>query len=253
MSGEKCRHRTGFRVRAIAWIFLTAIGYAGAAQAGDRETCMQPTNVDRSIPACSRVIDAKPASQKELVDAYTFRAAAFRNKHEFDAALRDLDAALRLDPNFVDAHVVRGTVYLAKRNLDGALLDFDAALKIDPNHADARKQRAQLYVAKGNPPAALRDYDELVRLEPKSAEAYYLRGAAYGLAGQREKAFRDFEKAVALAPDNPLGLTGLGNAYVNGLGVEKDRDHGLALIRKAARTGFTPAKEILAKLGQSAP
>jgi TPR repeat protein len=101
-------------------------------------------------------------------------------------------------------------------------------------------------------PGAIRDLDEVIRLEPRSAAAHYQRGIALGLSGQHERAFADFDTTVKLQPENPVGLTALGRVYVEGAGVTKNPERGLELLRKAARTGFPPAKEELAKLGRPA-
>jgi tetratricopeptide (TPR) repeat protein len=222
------------------------------AQDSDRQTCMQLADPDRAIPACTRIIDAKPQNQSELADIYLFRASAYRDKKQTEAALRDLDAALRLNPNLVDAYVVRGTVEMMTNRPDDAIKDLSAALRLNPNHLEAHRQRAAAYSVKRDLPAAIRDLDEVVRLEPRSAAAHYQRGIALGLSGQPERAFADLETTVKLQPENPLGLTALGQAYVEGVGVPKNQERGLELLRKAARTGFPPAKEMLAKLGQPA-
>jgi tetratricopeptide (TPR) repeat protein len=135
---------------------------------------------------------------------------------------------------------------------DDAIKDLSAALRLNPNHLEAHRQRAAAFTMKRDLPAAIRDLDEVVRLEPRSAAAHYQRGIALGLSGQPERAFADLETTVKLQPENPLGLTALGQAYVEGAGVAKNPERGVELLRKAARAGFPPAKEMLAKLGQPA-
>ena len=250
--------RTEHWCRNASIVIAAATGgvmFAGGlalAQDNDKQTCLQLSDPDRSIPACTRILDSKPQNQSELADIYLFRASAYRDKKQTEAALRDLDAALRLNPNLVDAYVVRGTVQLVTNHPDEAIKDLSSALRLNPNHAEAHRQRAAAYTMKRDLPGAIRDLDEVVRLEPRSAAAHYQRGIALGFSGQHERAFADFDMTVKLQPENPLGLTALGNAYVEGIGVAKNPERGLELLRKAARTGFPPAKEMLAKLGQPA-
>ncbi|MBN2246437.1 MAG: sel1 repeat family protein [Candidatus Aminicenantes bacterium] len=57
----------------------------------------------------------------------------------------------------------------------------------------------------------------------------------------------DYKKASELLlplaeENNPEAQTLLGALYLNGQGVEKDFDKGMALIMKAAKQGFTPAR-----------
>jgi tetratricopeptide (TPR) repeat protein len=245
-----CRSASIVIAAAIGSI-VSASGLA-LAQDNDKQTCLQLSDPDRSIPACTRIIDSKPQNQSELADIYLFRASAYRDKKQTEAALRDLDAALRLNPNLVDAYVVRGTVQLVTNHPDEAIKDLSSALRLNPNHAEAHRQRAAAYTMKRDLPGAIRDLDEIIRLEPRSAAAHYQRGIALGFSGQHERAFADFDTAVKLQPENPLGLTALGQAYVEGVGVAKNPERGVELLRKAARAGFPPAKELLAKLGQPA-
>ena len=249
-SKQRCRNASIVVGAALGGV--VSVSGLGFAQDNDKQTCLQLSDPDRSIPACTRIIDSKPQNQSELADTYLFRASAYRDKKQTDAALRDLDAALRLNPNLVDAYVVRGSVQLVTNHPDEAIKDLSAALRINPNHTEAHRQRAAAYTLKRDLPAAIRDLDEVVRVEPRSAAAHYQRGIALGLAGQPERAFADLDMTVKLQPENPMGLTALGRAYVEGAGVAKNSERGVELLRKAARTGFPPAKEELAKLGQPA-
>ena len=155
MWGKKhwCRNASMAIVAAIGGA-LCATGPA-LAQDNDKQTCLQLADPDRSIPACTRIIDSKPQNQSELADIYLFRASAYRDKKQTEAALRDLDAALRLNPNLVDAYVVRGTVQLAANHPDEAIKDLSSALRLNPNHTEAHRQRAAAYTAKHDLPGAI--------------------------------------------------------------------------------------------------
>jgi tetratricopeptide (TPR) repeat protein len=44
-----------------------------------------------------------------------------------------------LDPNFAYAYGSRGFAYLGKKDYDKAIADFEAALRIDPNNEEDKK------------------------------------------------------------------------------------------------------------------
>ena len=220
------------------------------AQSSDAQDCLSPGRPDAIIAACSRLIESRQSSAAELARAYLHRGAAERNKGQLDAALRDEDAALRLDPKSIDAHMVRGTVYGIKKDFTAAIRDFDAVLQIEPNHLEAHANRGAAYAQNHEIEAALRDFDAVVLLDPQSSAAFYQRGMAYRLAGRHDRACRDFATAVQLAADNPLALTDLATCYLDGLGLEKDPKRAAELLSKAAQKGFPPAQQMLTRLNQ---
>jgi tetratricopeptide (TPR) repeat protein len=241
---------------SFAWVIFVGVVVPCAsarAQSNDARDCLSPGRPDDVIAACTRLIDSRQSSAAELGHAYVRRGAAEANKGQLDAALRDEDAALRLDPKLVDAHMVRGTIYGAKKNFNAAISDFDAVLQIEPNNLDAHAYRGATYLQKHEIEAALRDLDAVARLDPRSSAAFYQRGMAYRLAGQHDRACRDFATAVQLAPDNPLALTDLATCYLDGLGIEKDPKRAAELLSKAAEKGFPPAQEMLTRLNQAKP
>jgi tetratricopeptide (TPR) repeat protein len=239
----------------LTWAMVVILGLmvAARAESGDAQDCLSKGHPATMIAACTRLIESQQLSELGLGRAYLSRAAAERDDGQLDIALRDVDAALRLDPKSVDAHMMRSTVYKTKRDLEAAIREYNTVLQLQPNHIEAHANRGASYMLKHNIAAALLDFDAVVRLDPQSSAAYYQRGMAYRLDGQHIHAFEDFTTAVRLAPGNPLALTDLATCYLDGLGVKKDVERGAELLAKAAQTGFPPAKELLTRLNQRKP
>ena len=61
-----------------------------------------------------------------------------------EAALKDLDTALRLNPNFADAYQNRGVVKNVLKLFPEALADFNQALKLN-----AGEKNGAIYVGRG--------------------------------------------------------------------------------------------------------
>jgi tetratricopeptide (TPR) repeat protein len=61
-----------------------------------------------------------------------------------DAALTDLNLALKLGADPVKAHHNLALVHLARRNLAAARASLARALEADPGYPDAKKLRAQI-------------------------------------------------------------------------------------------------------------
>jgi tetratricopeptide (TPR) repeat protein len=239
-----------------AAVIAFAVTFANSA-AGDQENemqiCQHVEQPDAAITACTQRIDSNHLSPGDLVAAYIHRGAAQRNKGQFDAALQDEDAALRLDSNSTDALTMRGTILAIKQRPDAAIRDLDAVLRREPNRTEALAARGAAHGEKQEYEAALRDFNHVLQLDPRASGIYHERAMTYRLLGQHDRAFPDFETAVRLTPDNPFALTDLASCYFMGLGVGKDRTRAAELLGRAARMGFPPAKELLARLNLGKP
>ncbi|XP_076253958.1 uncharacterized protein LOC143192473 isoform X4 [Rhynchophorus ferrugineus] len=69
-------------------------------------------------------------------------------------AFQCLNKALNIDPRNVEGLVARGALYANSGNFQKAIEDFEAALKLNPSHANARKYMGETLVALG------RSYEE---------------------------------------------------------------------------------------------
>ena len=137
--------------------------------------------------------------------AYHSRGTAYLATRHYDAALRDYNAALRLNPN--DAtYDLRGATYLAKGHYDAALRDFNMALSLNPNNPNAYANRGRVYSEKGDYGAALRDYDVALRLEPNSHVTYLTRGVVKFAAGRFSDAATDFAHGLRIDPKSAYDM-----------------------------------------------
>ena len=136
----------------------------------------------------------------ERVQGLVGRAFVLELKGELDKALDDLDEAIRLDPRGADARRNRGWVRKSKGDHDGALSDFDAYLRLKPEDSDVYLQRGDAWSLKGEYDKAICDFDDAIRLEPQLALAFCSRGRAWMLKGDLDRAIRDEDEAIRLAP-----------------------------------------------------
>jgi tetratricopeptide (TPR) repeat protein len=83
-----------------------------------------------------------PADQ--YVNQYYRRAEEFLIKNGFQAAIKELRDALKLDPQNSRCHSLMGTVYLRQNQLTMAKVHFTQALKFDPNNAAAKQGKAEV-------------------------------------------------------------------------------------------------------------
>jgi len=162
----------------------------------------------------------------------------FRRK-EYDRAVEEFTAAIRLHPDDAEAHNHRGLAQDAIGRVDEAIVDFSAAVRLAPQKAGPLSHRGRVYarlerfaeaaadytealrLAPPEPeyrgrilyerarahflsrsyPAATADCTAMLRLIPGAAEAYLLRGQAVEAAGDPAAAIPDFREARRLDPE----------------------------------------------------
>lgn len=102
----------------------------------------------------------------------------------------------------VRAYNNRGDYYYRQKQYDKAVADFNAALKIYPEFARAYRNLAKVDRDRGRPAAAIESLSRAISLKPTDAESYLKRGDLYYKTKAYDKALADSEKAISLDADN---------------------------------------------------
>ena len=134
-------------VATAALFALTAP--AAAASRADWDAC-KGDDPDRSIAACTRIIQGRGETAKNSAIAHHERGLAYRSKGDFDRAIADYSEAIRLDPKLAAAYNNRGNAYKNKGDFDRAIADLSEAIRLDPKLASAYNDRGNAYGARGN-------------------------------------------------------------------------------------------------------
>jgi len=121
----------------------------------------------------------------------------FQQGHVHDA-IREFQAALRINPDDVEAHYNLGVVYIQQGHLDDAIREFQAALRINPDFVEAHGNLGLAYGQQGRSDDAIREYQSALRINPDYVEAHYNLGLAYGQQGREDEAIREIKIAAQL-------------------------------------------------------
>ena len=105
-------------VGAAALFAVTAP--AVAASRADWDAC-KGDDPDRSIAACTRIIQGRGETAKDSAIAHPERGLSYKSKGDFDRAIADFSEAIRFDPKYAEAYYLRGVVYGNKGDLDRAI------------------------------------------------------------------------------------------------------------------------------------
>lgn len=145
-------------------------------------------------------------------DYYKRRAAAWEARGEIDAAIKDLDEAIRLDPKGHTYWNNRGLLHFQQGEIDQALKDFDEAIRLKPGYANAFANRAAVFSQMGQQDRAIKDYDEAIRLRPDNALAYAGRGIIHLMKKDYPRALADYESAIRADPEYVLAYNNMADA-----------------------------------------
>jgi tetratricopeptide (TPR) repeat protein len=152
--------------------------------------------------AAVRQIDAALKINSRVADAHLNRGNALKKLKRFDEALASYDKAIALkgEPDAVLLNC-RGSVLRDLGRLDEALGDLDLAISLAPNLVEALNNRGNVLQDMGRLDEALADYDRAIALKPDNADAFSNRGNLHHLLGHDDLAILDYEKAIALKSD----------------------------------------------------
>jgi tetratricopeptide (TPR) repeat protein len=90
----------------------------------------------------------------------------------------------------------------SRRNVKGALREVDAALRIDPHCAPVFSMRAFIKLADGDLAGAIEDGQRAVSFDTNDAESYVALGMAYNSLNEFPDAEQALRKALSLSPDS---------------------------------------------------
>jgi tetratricopeptide (TPR) repeat protein len=144
--------------RAIA---LMAIFVAAAAMAADDVTLENCRSLaaDRRVASCTAVIDALGTAPVDRAEAFFLRALSYWEFNQRERAIRDYDAAIRIEPQFAAALNNRADAYLKLGKPGQGQPDIDKALEIAPQDPIYNVTHGQIGQTLGDRDGAMRDHE----------------------------------------------------------------------------------------------
>jgi protein O-mannosyl-transferase len=104
-------------------------------------------------------------------------------------------------PNSRLAHMALGWVAESKQDPAGALREYEAALRINPDIVDALNNAAFVYARSGHWPEATRKFERIVSLTPNKAIAHFNLSFAYAVQRRYAEAVAEQRMAIELDPN----------------------------------------------------
>jgi tetratricopeptide (TPR) repeat protein len=113
---------------------------------------------------------ALSSDRNEIVQSHNNLGILYLGEGKFDAAGKELSAAITLDPNEQNSYIGRGTVEMQTANLDAAIADFAKAAQIGPSPL-ACYWLGRALEQKGDVQKAAKAYVAALQLAPAMNEA----------------------------------------------------------------------------------
>lgn len=161
-------------VIALCALGLWCATRAGAAPVDDQQVCNKASG-DIAVAACTRAIGSGRYSGRDLGKLHLTRAVARTEKKEYERALPDFDAAVRLDPSGM-TFFNRGLANTMVKNYDRAIADHTEAMRLSEAYRPRVHGRGFAYFLAGRYDQAIADFDTSIRLDPKSGVGLFGRG-----------------------------------------------------------------------------
>jgi tetratricopeptide (TPR) repeat protein len=188
---------------------IVSFGVSAGASAEDRREC-EGHNHELRIPACTHLLSANPRDFIALAN----RGVSYRIAGDYNRALPDIEAALRMRPHYAGLYLERGRIFAGKGQNASAIRDFDEALRRDASLISAYFVRAMAYEDTGQPERAKADLSAALDRDVRMVAALYM-DRAYTLTRARDydKAIVSFDKSIEIYPNWPSAFFGRGQAY----------------------------------------
>jgi tetratricopeptide (TPR) repeat protein len=162
--------------------------------------------------AAVRQIDAALKVNPNLAEAHNSRGNALKKMKRLDEALADYDQAIALKPTYAKALYNRGGALHELNRLDDALLSYDKAIALNPDYADAFNARGNVLKEMAHLKEALASYNRAIALNPSFADALKNRGTALHELGRLDEALASYDQALAYRPDYADAFNNRGSA-----------------------------------------
>ena len=154
----------------------------------------------KALEDYSAGIRLKPDNAKP----YNSRAKLYFYMNQDWQALEDYNKAVAIEPNNSEYLINRGAAYAKLGQYDAALNDLNLGISINPNSSNGYLNRSLVYQQRGQIDLTLKDLDAYLRLDPNNADIWYEKGRMHSIKGDLDDALTAHTRAIALNANNGI-------------------------------------------------
>ncbi len=205
----------GSRIRGFVLVAICALAMLVTACNTPSTQAPQTTIVENQAPTATseQMKDATEAiatitpdlmGQFQLAMDHFQKGSDYYLKGDYEEAIDELNAALKLKPDLVDALILRASSYLFGKEYDLAIADCEEAISLSPNHSNAHLCRGGVYYMKGDYDRALADCTRAIEVNSNDPLAYFCRGDVYKKKGDKQAAVAEYKQAMQVSKDSDV-------------------------------------------------
>jgi tetratricopeptide (TPR) repeat protein len=163
----------------------------------------------------SECLEKKP----KIVESYINRASANLGFKKYDAAIKDLQVAVRIEPNYPQIYILYAVIYIQLKNYDLAYEYIEKGIKSGPYKKESAillSLRGTIFLNKKNYKDAVEDFLECINFYPAIGVSYY-NSIGYSLIYLKKfnESIEYLNKAIKQNPQDAFYYNNRGFAYSN--------------------------------------
>jgi tetratricopeptide (TPR) repeat protein len=178
----------------------------GQARIKLAETYVRQGNHSSAVGEYVRAADLLPDDLALQLTAGGYLLLAGRAE---DARTR-AEAVLAREPGDIDAHVLRGNALAGLKDFEAAVEEIEEAIKLEPGRSASYTSLGAVELARGARDQAERAFKTAVELDPTQVVGHLALANHYWAAGRLSEAERSIRTALELEPSNPLANRAMG-------------------------------------------
>jgi tetratricopeptide (TPR) repeat protein len=184
--------------------------HAGNAHVKLADALLQEGDIGGAAGEYIRAADLLPNDLPLQIKAGNFLLLAGR----FDDAKARAQKVLEKAPRNVAAQIVTANALAGLKDVDAAVTQIEDALRVDPDRSDTYASLGALELSRGKRDEAEQAFTKAVALQPDSVVARLALGNFYWSTGQIAAAEQSMTRALQIDPKNPLTNRALANFYL---------------------------------------
>jgi tetratricopeptide (TPR) repeat protein len=149
----------------------------------------------------------------ESAEADMLAGEALDEMKEYDGAILQFRAAVKIDPNEPDVHFGLGYLLWTQRQYEEAAHEFQTELVGNPNHVQALAYLADADIQMNHSDLARPLLEKVEKIDPALSLGHLDLGILYADAGRESDALRELNEAAKLAPEDVNVHWRLGRLY----------------------------------------
>ncbi|HCX14184.1 MAG TPA: hypothetical protein DGZ24_02570 [Rhodospirillaceae bacterium] len=187
------------------------------------------------------IIELKQSVKLNAGDSYAqfMLGTAYLKLGQSDSAIKAFTDVLILEPENADALRARAITYGQQENYNAAIVDYTALLKIISTDHVSLEGRGAAFLRIGATPSAIADFDKILTLKPNDASARFLRANSRFQIGDAEGAVADFSAVLARKPSDINARLGRGIAR-QFISAYEDAEKDLSIILESMPDAAQP-------------